>query len=107
MVDFDGDGRSGYNFTVSLTDGIQDATITNESRFSKDWDGNWQHAVGGHRDTWSVELLTPRYIATMAQCVDGTRTLGIYLDRVVGSTGDRMTWPASCRSQATRAGRQW
>ena len=29
MVDFDGDGRTGYNFTVYLTGGIIDATITN------------------------------------------------------------------------------
>ena len=93
MVDFDGDGRSGYNFTVNLTDGIQDATITNESRFSKDWDGNWQHAVAEDGDTWSVEMLIPWYIAPMGKGVDGQRTLGIYLDRVVGSTGERVAWP--------------
>ena len=93
MVDFDGDGRSGYNFTVNLTDGIQDATITNESRFSKDWDGNWQHAVSEDGDTWSVEMLIPWYIAPMGKGTDGSRTLGIYLDRVVGSTGERVAWP--------------
>jgi hypothetical protein len=93
MVDFDGDGRSGYNFTVNLTDGIQDATITNESRFSKDWDGNWQHAVTEDGDTWSVEMLIPWYIAPMGAGKDGKRTLGIYLDRVVGSTGERLAWP--------------
>src|SRR5690606_37049443 len=77
MVDFDGDGRTGYNFTVNLTDGIQDATITNESRFSKDWDGIWQHAVGEDGDTWSVEMLIPWYIAPMREGTDGTRTLGL------------------------------
>ena len=95
MVDFDGDGRSGYNFTVNLTDGIQDATITNESRFSKDWDGNWQHAVSEDGDTWSVEMLIPWYIAPMRKGVDGKRTMGIYLDRVIGSTGERLAWPAA------------
>jgi hypothetical protein len=45
MVDFDGSGRTGYNFTVSSTDGIADAIITNESQFNDDWDGNWRHAV--------------------------------------------------------------
>jgi hypothetical protein len=45
MIDYDGDGRSGYNFTVNLTDGYIDATITNERSFSKDWDANWKHAV--------------------------------------------------------------
>ena len=46
MIDFDGDGRTGYDFTVSSTDGIYDGVITNESEFNKDWDGNWRHAVG-------------------------------------------------------------
>jgi hypothetical protein len=93
MVDFDGDGRSGYNFTLSNTDAITDATITNESNFSKDWDGNWKHAVSEDGDTWSAEMLVPWYIAPMRKGVDGKRTLGIYLDRVVGSTGERVAWP--------------
>ncbi len=95
MVDFDGDGRTGYNFTVYLTGGIIDATITNESRFSKDWDGNWQHAASEDGDTWSVEMLIPWYIAPMRKGVDGKRTMGIYLDRVIGSTGQRLAWPAA------------
>ena len=95
MVDFDGDARSAYNFTVSITDGIIDATIANETQFSKDWDGNWKHAVGEDGDTWSVEMLIPWYIAPMRKGVDGKRTMGIYLDRVVGSTGERLAWPAA------------
>jgi hypothetical protein len=93
MVDYDGDGRSGYNFTLTLTDGITDSTITNENRFSKDWDGNWKHAVSEDGDTWSAEMLIPWYIAPMKKGTDGKRTLGIYLDRVVGSTGERVAWP--------------
>jgi hypothetical protein len=93
MLDFDGDGRTGYDFTLSLTDGITDETITNENRFSYDWDGNWKHAVSEDGDTWSAEYLIPWYIAPMKKAVDGKRTIGIYLDRVVGSTGQRMAWP--------------
>lgn len=93
MIDFDGDARTGYNFTVSSTDDITDATITNESDFSKDWDGNWKHAVSQAGDTWSVEMLIPWYIAPMRKGKDGKRTVGIYLDRVVGSTGERAAWP--------------
>ena len=49
MVDFDGDHRTGYDFTISSTNGIFDAIITNESQFNSDWDGNWQHQVGDGR----------------------------------------------------------
>jgi hypothetical protein len=34
MVDYDGDGRTGYNFTLNLTNGYIDATISNERQFS-------------------------------------------------------------------------
>jgi hypothetical protein len=93
MIDFDGDGRSGYDFTLTLTDGITDETITSENRFNNDWDGNWKHAVSEDGDTWSAEMLIPWYIAPMKKAVAGKRTVGIYLDRVVGSTGERVAWP--------------
>ena len=93
-VDFDADGHIGYNFMVMLSDSIQDETITNENHFNTDWDGNWKHAVSEDKDTWSVEMLIPWYIAPMKKVHDGKRTIGIQLDRVVGSTGERVGWPA-------------
>lgn len=93
-VDFDGEGRIGYNFMVRLSDSIQDETITNENQFNADWDGNWKHAVSEDGDTWSVEILIPWYIAPMKDGHDGKRTIGLQFDRVVGATGERMGWPA-------------
>ena len=95
MVDYDGNGGTGYNFTINLTNGIQDAVISNENNFSNDWDGIWQHAVSEEGDTWSVEMLIPWYIAPMQKAAGDKRTIGIYLDRVIGSTGERMAWPAA------------
>jgi len=95
MVDFEGGGRTGYDFTVSSTDGIADAVITNENQFNDDWDGNWRHAVGEDADSWSVEMLIPWYIAPMRKAEGDTRTLKIYLDRVIGSTGERVAWPGA------------
>lgn len=95
MIDYDGDGRTGYNFTVSSTDGIADAVITNENQFNDDWDGNWRHAVSEDEAGWSVEMLIPWYIAPMREGSDGKRTVRIYLDRVIGSTGERSAWPGA------------
>ncbi len=95
MVDFDGDGRTGYSFTVSSTDGIADSVISNQNNFNDDWDGNWRHAVSEDADSWSVEMLIPWYIAPMRKASGDTRTLKIYLDRVIGSTGERSAWPAA------------
>lgn len=94
MVDYDGDGRTGYNFTISLGDGITDEVITNENNFNDDWDGNWQHAVSEDDSGWSAEMLIPWHIAPMRDGTEGQRTVGIYLDRVIGATGERMAWPA-------------
>lgn len=93
-VDFDGDGRSGYNFMVALSDDIADSTISNETRFNGDWDGNWSHAVSEDDHGWSAEMLIPWHIAPMRSGDGGMRTIGLALDRVVGDSNERMTWPA-------------
>jgi len=93
-VDFDGDGRIGYNFRVTLANGIADGTITNENQFNSDWDGDWQHAVSEDDAGWSVEMLIPWHIAPMRGGAEGKRTLGIALDRVLGANGERSSWPA-------------
>ena len=93
MIDFDGDHRTGYDFTISSTNGIFDAVITNESQFNSDWDGNFRHAVGEDDSGWTVEVLIPWHIAPMRKVKGDTRTVAIYLDRVVGMTGERVGWP--------------
>jgi len=93
IVDFDGDGRTGYNFRVCSTDGVYDAVVTDESQFNKDWDGNWRHAVGSDESGWTVEVLIPWYIAPMRDAKGDKRTMKIYLDRIVGTTGERVAWP--------------
>ena len=44
---------------------------------------------------WSAELLIPWHTAPMRDGSGGERTLKLYLARVVGSTGERMAWPAA------------
>ena len=93
MVDFDGDGRTGYDFMVTVGGGISDEVITNERSFNTDWDGHWHHAVQQDAQAWTVEILVPWHAAPMARPENGERTIGLYLDRVVGSTGERYGWP--------------
>ncbi len=93
MVDFDGDGRTGYDFVVSLPGGIADEVITSERNFNDDWDGHWHHATSQDEQAWYVEILVPWHVAPMARPENGTRNLGIYLDRVVAQTGERIAWP--------------
>jgi hypothetical protein len=94
MVDFDADGRVGYDFEVKSQGGVADEVITNESDFSYDWDGRWDHAVSEDAEGYSVELLIPWYIAPMRKANGDSRTIGLYIDRVIAATGERMAWPA-------------
>lgn len=94
FVDFDGDGRAGYNFTLTLADSINDTIVTNENQFNADWDGNWRHATSEDANGWYAEMLVPWYIAPMREASGGQRTLRIGLDRVVADRGERGSWPA-------------
>ncbi|MFC0678849.1 DUF5916 domain-containing protein [Lysobacter korlensis] len=93
-VDFNGDGRTGYNFMVTLAGSVEDGTLTNENQFSNDWDGDWRSAVTEDEAGWSAEMLIPWHTAPMRSAEGGTRTIGIAVDRVLGATGERSTWPA-------------
>lgn len=93
MVDFDGDGRTGYDLMVTNVGDISDEVITGERNFNTDWDGLWTYAASQDADAWYAELLIPWHVAPMARPEGGKRTIGLYLDRVVGSTGQRIGWP--------------
>jgi hypothetical protein len=92
-VDFDGDGRSGYNFVVTMAGDIGDTTIANENLFNEDWDGDWQRATSEDAEGWSAEILIPWHVASMAEAREGKRTIGIALDRVIGHSNARYGWP--------------
>ncbi len=96
MVDFDGTGEAGYNYTLSRSDSIDDATISNENLFNSDWDGLWYHAVSEHKDGngWNAELLIPWSSALMRKASGDTRTIGLYVDRVLGLDETRAANPA-------------
>lgn len=94
VVDYDADGGTGYNFTLTLGNGVLDAVVVNENVFRQDWDGDWQHAIAEQSDGWTAEMLIPWHVAPMKSGKSGKRTVGIYLDRVTAATGERVAWPA-------------
>jgi hypothetical protein len=94
VVDYDGDGGTGYNFTLTLGQGVMDAVVVNENVFRQDWDGDWQHAIAEQQDGWSAEMLIPWHVAPMKPGHAGKRVIGVYFDRVIAATGERVAWPA-------------
>jgi hypothetical protein len=99
IIDFDNKGQTAYNFTVSLAGDIEDG-IASRNSFRNDWDGDWQYAVHETADSWTVEMLVPWTITAMDPVDGPTRTVGIYLDRVLKSRGERYAYPALRFSQS-------
>jgi hypothetical protein len=95
FIDFNADGETAYNFTVALSGAVQDATITNETAYSTDWDGDWRHAVSEGADDWTVEMLIPWTVAPMRDSNAPTREIAVQFDRVYGATAERSAWPAA------------
>ena len=52
-IDFDGNSKVAYGFTVSLGDSLADATYTNGNSESKDWDGDWIARTFKGNNFWS------------------------------------------------------
>lgn len=95
FIDFDGDGRVGYNFTVLASGSIQDSAITSEVLFNADFDPDWRHAVATTPTGWSAEILIPWTTVAMRDGDAPERTIGLHLDRVVASRTERQGWPAA------------
>lgn len=93
MIDFDADGRAAYDFTIAASNDISDEVITGEIQFSKDWDGDWQHAVTTSEQGYRYEMLIPWSITSMKPNHDGKRTVAVYFDRVIANTGQRFGTP--------------
>jgi hypothetical protein len=101
IVDFDGDGNSGYLFNVGLSGAIQDGVVSNENVISYDWDTDWSWAVTETEDGWQVEMQIPWTVAPMRATDTPTRNMKVYFSRQLGGTSERMSYPAVSTERGT------
>ena len=64
-IDFDADKLSGYQFFVSSSGSIGDATYRNENERSYDWDADWLSAATTEEGVWYSEMFIPWKVAPM------------------------------------------
>ena len=64
-IDFDADKLSGYQFFVSSSGSIGDATYRNENERSYDWDADWLSAATPEEGVWYSEMFIPWTVAPM------------------------------------------
>ncbi len=94
IVDFDGDGRAAYSFSVGLSGSIQDGVVSNENAADLDWDTDWSGAVSESSEGWQVEMLIPWTVAPMRSTDTEKRSIKVYFSRQLGSNGERQAFPA-------------
>lgn len=100
-IDFDGNGLSAYDFTVSSSNSIQDGVISNENQYSRDWDGTWYSQTSADEDAWYSEILIPWTVAPMIDSNTASKTLAVYFSRVVFAESIRFAYPAASMRRPT------
>ena len=101
MLDFDGTGTTGYEFTAYLGGEKQDAVISRQLSYNYDWDGDWDYAASETGQQWFVEYRIPWTVAPMGAPLDGKQTIGAFFSRVVTQTGRRYSLPGNSFNRAT------
>ena len=85
-VDASGEGLYGFFLRINLGDSMTDMSILPERQMNMQWDGAWNGRTQALDDGWSVEYYIPWSMMPLPS-VEGTRQIGFYFERQVGSIG--------------------
>lgn len=94
LIDFEGLGKTAYEFTISLSGSKRDSIILNQTELSRDWDADWQAAVHEDATGWSAEWCIPWSVAPEGATHGDKRTIGIYASRYIKRNARRYSFPA-------------
>jgi Domain of unknown function (DUF5916) len=94
IVDFEGQGRTAYEFTVTISNTIRDGVILNQSAVSYDWDAVWFHGVQETEQGWTAEVMIPWWVAPGGDGSGEQRTIGVYAATYLKSQSRRFAYPA-------------
>jgi hypothetical protein len=94
LIDFEGRGRTAYEFTVSISGSVRDSVVLNQTDISTDWDAVWDVAVHEDDKTWTAEYRIPWSVAAEGVVHGDTRTIGIYSSRFLKNVTQRFALPA-------------
>jgi len=94
VVDFEGRGRTAYEFTTSMSGSQRDSVVLNQTTNSRDWDAVWFSAVTEDDTGWTAEFRIPWSVAPEGVVNGDQRTIGFYASRFIKKTSTRYAWPA-------------
>jgi hypothetical protein len=100
-IDFDGNGLSGYDFTVGISNSMQDGIISNEKEYKPDWDGTWYSQTSQDADYWYSEIFIPWTVAPMTVALDGRKKMRFYFGRFIYDKSLRVAYPNAAMTRPT------
>ncbi|MCF2825937.1 MULTISPECIES: DUF5916 domain-containing protein [unclassified Pseudoalteromonas] len=101
VIDFNGNGTSAYEFTVSLGEGYSDGVYTQGNQFNSEWDGIWHFSVAEDEQHWASEIFLPWSIAVYVTDPNASaRNIGLSLGRVQKLRSEEISYPGVHWSQA-------
>ena len=95
IIDFEGRGRTAYEFSVSLSGSMRDGIVLQQTNYSYDWDTVWYSAVSEDETGWSIEIELPWSVAPMGPVIDGRRRIGVFFGLYLQTTGNNFAFPGN------------
>ena len=94
LIDFEGQGNTAYEFTVSLSGTMRDGIVLKQTQISLDWDAAWIARVHEDDAGWAVEWSIPWSVAPEGLVHGDQRTIGVYAARYIKKESVRYAYPA-------------
>ncbi len=101
FVDFAGQGRTAYEFTVSLSNSERDGIVLNQTQQTYDWDATWLHEVSEDDAAWHAEVLIPWSAAPMAETQAATRDISVWFQTFNRKLGQAISFPPMSTGRPT------
>jgi hypothetical protein len=101
FIDFAGQGRTAYEFTVSLSNSERDGIVLNQNQQTYDWDATWVHAVSEDDEAWCAELLIPWSAAPMPETLAATRTIAVWFQTMNRKLAQGISFPPMSTGRPT------
>ncbi len=95
IIDFEGQGTTAHEFTVSLSGSVRDGIILQQTTYSYDWDEVWYSAVSEDEAGWSIEIELPWSVAPMGPVTGGRRQIGIFVGLFLQTTSENYAFPGN------------
>lgn len=95
MVDFEGEGHTAYEFTISLANSVRDGVLTKgRTSPSYDWDGIWFHGAYEDDTGWGAEWLIPWSSVPMSRGDGEHRVIGVWFAQFIKRLAHGYGYPA-------------